>query len=53
MQNFIQITRPLNALMSVKKEFEWTPEYQEAFQKLKDTVTSAPLLAMPADTDPY
>ena len=52
-QNFAQIARPLNALTSVKKEFEWTPECQEAFQKLKDTITSAPSLAMPTDADPY
>ena len=53
MQNFTQIAQPLNALMSVKKEFEWTPECQEAFQKLKDTITSAPSLAMPTNTVPY
>ena len=28
-------------------------ECQEAFQKLKDTITSAPSLAMPTDADPY
>ena len=53
MQNFTQIARPLNALTSVKKEFKWTKECQEAFQKLKDTITSTPSLAMPTDTDPY
>ena len=31
MQNFAQIAWPLNTLMSVKKEFEWTLECQEAF----------------------
>ena len=39
--------------MLVKKKFEWTLECQEAFQKLKDTITSTPSLAMPTDTDPY
>ena len=53
MQNFAQIAQPLNALTSVKKEFEWTPKYQEAFQKLKDTITSTPSLTMPTNTDPY
>ena len=53
MQNFAQIAQPLNALTSVKKEFEWTTECQEAFQKLKDTITSAPSLTMPTDADPY
>ena len=53
MQNFVQIVQPLNALMSIKKEFKWTKECQEAFQKLKDTIISAPSLAMPTDTNPY
>ena len=53
MQNFTQIAWPLNALMLVKKGFEWTPECQEACQKLKDTITSSPSLAMPTNTDPY
>ena len=53
MQNFAQIARPLNALTLVKKEFEWTMECQEAFQKLKDTIISTPSLAMPTDADPY
>ena len=53
MQNFAQIAQPLNALTSVKKEFEWTPKCQEAFQKLKDTITSTPSLTMPTNTDPY
>ena len=53
MQNFAQIAQPLNALMSVKKEFEWTVECQEAFQKLKNTITSALSLTMPTDADSY
>ena len=52
-QNFAQVARPLNALTSVKKEFEWTLECQEVFQKLKDTIISTPSLAMPTDADPY
>ena len=52
-QNFAQIAWPLNALMLVKKEFEWTPECQEAFQKLKDIIISAPSLTIPTSTDPY
>ena len=53
MQNFAQIAQPLNALTSVKKKFEWTTECQEAFQKLKDTITSAPSLTIPTNADPY
>ena len=52
-QNFTQIAWPLNALTLVTKEFKWTKECQEAFQKLKKTITSAPSLAMPTDTDLY
>ena len=53
MQNFAQIARPLNTLTSIKKEFKWTAECQEAFQKLKDTIISTPSLAMPTNADPY
>ena len=53
MQNFAQIAQPLSALTSVKKEFEWTAECQEAFQKLKDIIISAASLAMPTNADPY
>ena len=52
-QNFAQVARPLNALTSVKKDFEWSTECQHAFDALKQKITTAPALRMPTDTDPF
>lgn len=40
------ITTPLTTLLE-KNAFEWTKEVQEAFEKLKTTMTSPPVFAMP------
>ena len=52
-KDFARVARPLNSLTSEKKDFEWTNECQEAFQSLKNILTSTPALAMPTDTDPF
>ena len=52
-QNFTQVARPLNALTSVKRDFEWSEECQRAFDTLKQKITTAPALRMPTDTDPF
>ena len=44
---------PLNTLTLDKKDWEWTPACQEAFDALKATVTAAPVLSMPTTTDPF
>ena len=38
-QNFSYIAKPLNKLKG-KKEWEWKEEHQQAFNKLKDKITS-------------
>ena len=38
-QNFSHTAKPLNKLKG-KKEWEWKEEYQQAFNKLKDKITS-------------
>ena len=38
-QNFSHTARPLNELKSKKKQ-KWNEEYQKAFEKLKDKITS-------------
>ena len=44
--NFSHTTRPLNELKG-KKEWKWEKEHQEAFEELKEKITSQPVLALP------
>ena len=45
--NFSVIANPLFALTRKGTPFVWSPKCQEAFQRLKDTLTSAAILAFP------
>lgn len=46
--NFSAITVPItNLIKKSKTKFEWTEEAQKAFGKLKEALTSAPILATP------
>jgi len=49
--NFAAIVRPLYNLTKKGATFEWTPECEAAFQQLKQTLTSAPILVAPCDDD--
>ena len=44
-QNFSHITRPLNDLKK-KKKWKWEEEHQQAFDELKDKITSQPVLSL-------
>ncbi|KAH0821183.1 hypothetical protein GEV33_001608 [Tenebrio molitor] len=47
---------PINALLTRKRKrqkTEWTPEAQEAFQKIKDALVSAPVLSSPDFSKPF
>ncbi|GFY06605.1 retrovirus-related Pol polyprotein from transposon 17.6 [Trichonephila clavipes] len=46
-KNFSTIVRPLHKLTEAKQKFIWTVYCNNAFNKLKDTLTSAPILAYP------
>ncbi|KAF8773528.1 Retrovirus-related Pol polyprotein like [Argiope bruennichi] len=46
-KNFSTIARPLHKLTEAKQKFIWTDECDNAFNKLKDALTSAPVLAYP------
>jgi hypothetical protein len=34
-------------LLKKTNEFEWTPEYEQSFQTLKQKLTTTPVLALP------
>jgi len=44
--NFSYMARPLNELKG-KKEWKWEKEHQKAFEKLKEKITSQPVLSLP------
>ncbi|GFT62320.1 retrovirus-related Pol polyprotein from transposon 17.6 [Trichonephila clavipes] len=46
-KNFSTIARPLHKLTEAKQKFMWTVDCNNAFNKLKGTLTSAPILAYP------
>jgi len=50
---FAEIAAPLHALTMKNKKFEWTTQCEHAFSKLKYSLISSPILAMPNDNDPF
>ena len=42
-KNFAKIAKLLTLLTRQQVKFEWTPEHQEAFMKLKDSIIQAPI----------
>ncbi|EGO04961.1 hypothetical protein SERLA73DRAFT_24707, partial [Serpula lacrymans var. lacrymans S7.3] len=46
-ENFAKITRPLNDLTKKDLVWQWGAKEQEAFDKLKQAFTTAPILAFP------
>ncbi|GFV56655.1 hypothetical protein TNCV_4283181 [Trichonephila clavipes] len=46
-KKFSTIARPLHKLTEAKQKFIWTVDCNNAFNKLKDALTSAPILAYP------
>ncbi len=45
--NFSQVAAPLHALTSSKVKFLWSPQAEYAFQRLKSSFVSAPVLTLP------
>uniref|UniRef100_A0A2N9H0L4 Reverse transcriptase/retrotransposon-derived protein RNase H-like domain-containing protein n=1 Tax=Fagus sylvatica TaxID=28930 RepID=A0A2N9H0L4_FAGSY len=52
-KDFSVISRPLCNLLSKDTPFEWTEACQEAFEKLKGTLTSAPIIQPPDWSLPF
>lgn len=46
-ENFAGIARPMYDLLKDKAKFEWSPECEEAFQKLKEALTGDSILQYP------
>ena len=42
--DYATITEPLRALTRKNVRFEWTPECEEAYQKLKEVLTKDPVV---------
>ena len=47
-QNYGEIAKPLHKLTEKNTEFVWTTERERAFQKLKSSLTTAPILGYPS-----
>ena len=52
-RNFVEISKPLTNLTGKEIPFEWKNEDQQAFEKLKDILSTAPLLIYPDFSQPF
>jgi hypothetical protein len=52
-ENLASMTRPLSALLSSDVAWQWTPERHAAFEKIKQALLSAAVLATPDWTRPF
>ena len=52
-KNFTKIGKPLTLLTRHHVKFKWTPEHQEAFMKLKDSIIQVPILHYPNPNKKY
>ena len=52
-KNFAKTAKPLTLLTRQQVKLEWTPEHQEAFIKLKDSIIQAPILQYPNPSRRY
>jgi hypothetical protein len=52
-EGFSNIAKPMTALLANKVEFKWTQKFQEAFEALKEKLTTAPVLVLPDVHKPF
>lgn len=52
-QDFADLARPLHDLTKKGTVWRWSPRQQQAFDDLKRSVTSSPVLIFPDDNKPY
>ena len=46
-KDFSAIAKPMTRLLKKDRKFEWTPECQSSFQRLKHKLTTTPVLILP------
>ncbi len=49
-KDFASVAKPLHNLLRKHARFHWNPESQQAFDKLKEMLTTAPILGYPMDS---
>ncbi len=49
-KDFASVAKPLHNLLRKHARFHWNPESQQAFNKLKEMLTTAPILGYPMDS---
>jgi hypothetical protein len=52
-EGFSKIARPMTTLLANKVEFKWTQKCKEAFEALKEKLTTAPILILPDVHKPF
>ncbi|KAD5960569.1 hypothetical protein E3N88_12041 [Mikania micrantha] len=52
-EGFSKIAQPLTALTHKDKKYLWTDKQEDAFQRLKQKLCSAPILSLPAGTNDF
>jgi hypothetical protein len=52
-EGFSKIAKPMTALLANKVEFKWTQKCQEAFEALKEKLTTSPVLVLPDVHKPF
>ena len=52
-KNFSSLAKPMTSLMKKDAPFIWTDQCETSFQRLKDALTSAPILTIPEGTEGY
>ncbi|GMF46009.1 unnamed protein product [Phytophthora fragariaefolia] len=51
--NYADMTRPLTNLLKKDAVWSWTSEAQQAFEAIKSSLPSAPILALPGEDRPF
>jgi len=52
-KDYASIATPLHALTKKNRVFDWNEECQRAFEKLREALTSSPILSMPDDSGQF